>query len=355
MQFHLNDLTLLKLLKSSQRDGELPRFLDHLSRCLRCRCRLQALQRIKPAGPAHGDIGKDIDYGMALDRARQRVEPRISAYSRERNTARVLFFELMDQAPDQRTACLQGNPRFHTWGLFELLLDQSRYRCHAPGTQADLAMLALELSSCLDQSYYGLKLIEDLRARAWSYMGNAYRQDSKIREAEQAFETSFHHLQQGTGDQLEKAAVLALRGSLLRRIRDFPAALADLHKAAAIFRMIGDPHCVGRTLVKISMVQSYSGNSGGSFSSLCQAIKLINPHREPWLALCALHNLVDDLSDLGQFCQAQELLSRIQPLYGQFSASTQRFGTHLAAKIAQGLQTNSALDAERSIESRGIN
>lgn len=66
--------------------------------------------------------------------------------------------------------------------------------------------LALLVSDHLSPSLYGLERIEDLRARAWAYIGNSLRVRVNLAGAEKAFEKAFAHLRRGTGEVLSLIA-----------------------------------------------------------------------------------------------------------------------------------------------------
>jgi hypothetical protein len=119
---------------------------------------------------------------------------REQALAKERAEAPGLFVELTRLSLEQRDLLL-SSARFHTWGLLELLLERSlEAGINNPTRGEELGVLALRLSDQLDAQFYGEALIEDLRARAWGYIGNSYRLRSELQAADEAFLSAYGHL-----------------------------------------------------------------------------------------------------------------------------------------------------------------
>ncbi|HKI05127.1 MAG TPA: tetratricopeptide repeat protein [Thermoanaerobaculia bacterium] len=334
MKIHPHDKVLEQLILSlPEREKDV---VFHLARCAYCRARLYYLPRPQEAPASEKGAGR---YAAALERTRGRVESWALAVEQERDEAPDLFVELMGRPAGRREEILGTDPRFHSWGLFELLIERSRETTTRDAAWAeDLGLLALGLSERLDASRYGAELIEDLRARAWACVGNACRSRSDFDGAEEAFGKSFHHLERGTGDALERGLLLDLLGSLRRDQREFEAAVDLLRKAVSIFLKIGDRHRAGRSLVNMSIVHSHSGQTEESIPVLYQALDLIDAEQEPRLLLCARHNLTTYLADSGRFLEARDLYRETRPLYREFGEPWVQNRRHwVRAKIAGGL------------------
>jgi tetratricopeptide (TPR) repeat protein len=220
----------------------------------------------------------------------------------------------------RRTLLVRNCSRFKTWGFCEILLHRSREQnFQDPPLGESLALLAVEVLDYLDGAIYGAEPLDDLRARAWAYVANSRRVKTDLQGAEEAFTFAFSFLRMGTGEPMEKALLLDLKASLLTKQRRFPKALSLLGRAWTIFRELGETHRAGRALVKMSSVHSFAGEPKRAISLLYQAIKLIDPAREPRLLLIAWHNLIDDLTETGQFMEAQKCLVKARPLYHKFA------------------------------------
>ena len=341
MKIHPNEFLLEEFLLSLSREH-----LDvvgHLIRCADCRSRLQGVMRHRSGSVAKrvADVLqwplKPADYEPALRKTEQVLQDRELILAKERVEAPGLFVELMSSA--QRPLTLGNERRFHTWGLFELLIE----RCletsfHNPGYAEEIGLLALRLSDLLNHGLYGDALIEDFRARAWGYIGNAHRVQSRLEDAEEALSSAYAHLQKGTRDPLERAVLLDLEASLRRDQRRFDDASRLLRRAINIFLQSEQRHRAGRSLVNLSIVYHYAGDPEGGIPLLYQAIQFIDSDQEPRLLICARHNLIDYLAASGRFLEAQKLYRETRPLYRSFpDAWTQNRRKWVKGKISRGL------------------
>jgi tetratricopeptide (TPR) repeat protein len=342
LKIHPNDLALEEFLLSLS--TEHLGVVDHLLRCATCRRRSLGYLRQSSGLVARkvADVlswpTSSADYGTALRETAQSFQEREQTLARERVQAPGLFVELTGHSEDRRGLVLHNSPRFHTWGLFELLVERtSETSIHSPVRAEELGALALKLSDVLDRDRYGTKLIEDLRARAWAYIGNASRVRSDLHAAEEAFAAAHVHLKAGTGDSLERAILLDLEASLRRDQRRFDEALSLLRRAVSIFLQSDQQHRAGRSLLKIDDVYHHMGNLEKGIPLIYQALDLIDPEQEPRLLLCARHNLIDALSETGRHLEAQSLYRATRPIYRSFpDAWSQNRRKWVKGKIARG-------------------
>jgi tetratricopeptide (TPR) repeat protein len=343
LKIHPNDVLLeemLVLLGSGHRS-----LLEHLAGCTCCRERLRSLPHPQ-SGVALESFAQTLcfrkpidDYSESMARSVRVLQSLELSMEKEREEAAALYHELMEYPAGQREFLLRNAARFHTWGVYELLLDRSSEAAvSSPARAEELARFALLLSDHLDTGRYKLEIIEDLRARAWAYIGNSHRLRSDLLQAERAFQTAYLHLKRGTREPLERAIFLDLKASLLRDQRRFDEALRLLKRAASIFTQDGERHRAGRTLVKLSTVHNCAGNFEESIPPLYEALGLIEPAQEPRLLLCAWHNLICGLADLGRYMEAQGLYRKARPFYRDFTdASTQNRRKWVKGKIMHGL------------------
>ena len=342
MKIHPKDLALEEFFLALGEHQQA--FLSHLLQCNGCRRRLHAvLGRIsaEDAGEAEEESGW-APVGVDLEVGEGPADPlAVQAQNllEEREVAPGLFVELMGLSADRQLLLIRNSPRFRTWGLCELLLE----RCgdaavENPRDAAQMSLLALEIAAQLSKTHPDPRLVEDLRARAWTCLGNARRVMSDFLGAEEAFRKAEESLLRGSKDPLERAFFLDRLASLRRDQREFTEALSLLRRSVAIFRRMGDSHSAGRSLVKMDTVYRYAGRPEKGAALLSQGIELIDADREPRLALCGHHNLIDYLADTGRFREAQKLYGEIRPLYHSFpDAVTQARRQWIKAKISVGL------------------
>jgi tetratricopeptide (TPR) repeat protein len=258
-------------------------------------------------------------------------------YVRERAEAVSLVAELLAHSPERRELIARNSPRFHTWGVYERILAESWKKIFASPDQAEsLAALALRLSEYLDATY-GKEAVEDLRARAWAYIGNARRTRTDLAGAGEAFRHAHFHLCRGTGDPVEQALFFDLFASLLRAQRHFRLAMRLLQRAFEIYLMIGDRHRAGRVLINMDLVHHQAGTPEQGIPLLYRAIELIDPAQEPLLQLAVRHNLADDLTEVGRFMEAQKIFHQCRKAYNQAPRSARSRHNWLAGRIAVGL------------------
>jgi hypothetical protein len=197
VKIHPHDLLLQELPNVSPEARE--KCLKHLSRCSECREKLSAWRRIRSSTRVAQILpfgrGKSADYEPSLAGLSQSLRSLEEAYRREREGAPRLYAELIQHPIERNTLLVRNCPRFHTWGFCELLLHRSREQnFQDPAVGEGLALLAIEVLDHLDPSLYGAESLEDLRARAWSYVGNSRRVKGDLQGAEEAFSFSLSFL-----------------------------------------------------------------------------------------------------------------------------------------------------------------
>jgi tetratricopeptide (TPR) repeat protein len=343
VRIHPHDL-LLQELDSTSPDIR-KKCLGHLDECPGCRDKLRALLRARPHIPTNKVLpfgrGETLpaNYNPAAARATRSLGAVEDLYGRERADAPGLYADLMQYPVGRRILLVRNCRRFHTWGFCEILLSRSQEQnFQDPSLGESSALLAVEVLDHLEPSVYGAEPLEDLRARAWGYVGNSRRIKADLQGAEEAFTFAFSFLRLGTGGPMDRAMLLDLNASLLSKQRRFSRALSHLRRSVAIFLELGETHRAGRALVNMSTVHAVAGEPEKAIFLLYQALRLIDPVREPRLLLIAWSNLIDDLTETGQFMEAQKLLVKARPLYKKFPQPWfQNHRKWIEGKIALGL------------------
>jgi tetratricopeptide (TPR) repeat protein len=341
LKIHPNDFLLEEFLLSLSR--ERLEMLDHLTRCATCRRRFQGMMRHR-TGPVARKLAEILQWPPAYESVFNGAEPvlrsREHVLTAERVDAPALFVELTKMtSPEQQVVLLENSPRFHTWGVFELTIERSlETSVRNPAQGEGLGLLAVRLAEFLSPELYGAELIEDLRARAWSYIANARRLKSDLQGAEEAFGQAHDRIQRGTKDPLERAALLDLEASLRRDQRNFDEARRLFRRAITIFLQNDQKHKAGKSMVSLSTVHHVAGHISEAIPLLYQALDFIDPEQEPRLLLCARHNLIDDLAESSRFLEAQHLYRATRSLYRSFpDAWSQNRRKWVKGKISRGL------------------
>jgi tetratricopeptide (TPR) repeat protein len=253
-------------------DGGLPegesRILQrHLFLCPICEDRMIALLPGSAASPhpADDDEGYRGLIQRLLNDRRTEVASRHHHLARERQLASGLWREIEPLSPERRRALIRRDPRFQIWALFELLVDLSRQAVlDDPGRAEELLGLALDVVERVSPSEYGPGSTEAAKARAWTWLGNAWRVRGDFRQAEKAFQTAEVFLAQSWVDPLDEALLLELKAPLRRAQGRFDEALELLAEAIAIYREVNEPHLQGRALMVNGLVLRYQGNLQGA-------------------------------------------------------------------------------------------
>jgi tetratricopeptide (TPR) repeat protein len=223
--------------------------------------------------------------------------------------------------------------------MLELLLEKSRTSDFGDSQRIEhLAELALVLADQLPPESYGPSSLEDMRARAWSYIGNARRLQFDLQGAEQAFATAFHHLRRGTGEPVERALLLSLKASLCRVQGKKLQAIRLIRRAIDIFRTAGESHKAGKCLVQLAGVHLNSGTPHEALPLLHEALELLGNTADPQLSFFAWHNLVSGLTCTGRYLEARSVLRRTKEVYDRASYPWARTRLRwMEGKIALGL------------------
>jgi tetratricopeptide (TPR) repeat protein len=342
VKIHPNDVVLEDMLLAHY--GEKQGLVRHLLTCAYCRSKLGAAPReprylsqdadvraVAPGCDADAAVNNHdyiaisaltamhprdaVDYGPAIARSERRYLDLSRALQQERSEAPALLAELLGHPAEQQRLLVANSTRYRTWGVYERLLDRSwELRTTARAQAEELARLALHLSSRLDESLYRSDLIEDLRARAWSYLGNLRRIGGDMEGAESAFRSAYDHLKRGSREPVERALYLDLKASLRGDQHRLEEASTLQRRAIDIFLHYGDEHRAGAGLINLAAFHTSAGEIEAAIPLLQQALELIDT-RDERSVLCVWNNLIDDMATLGRFIEAQGLYRQARPLY----------------------------------------
>jgi tetratricopeptide (TPR) repeat protein len=275
--------------------------------------------------------------GLFLDLLLGREEETMRL-ARERLQGIGLLAELEKLPPGERLAAIQGNTRFHHWGLFDrILVEYLEAARNEPNAGIDLVHLALAIVDLLPADRYKPELLNDFRAAGLGALANARRLAGFFEESKQALESAWEHLEQGTGDPLEEANLLSLEASLWRDLGQLERSAGLLDQAIQIYEEVGDDNRCSRMLIQKGLALGYHEPALG-IQLLQDALRRLDAAQEPRLELCARHNLALFLNDAGEPHEALVLLEMTRPLYQVFGdRHTQLLLYWLEARIARSL------------------
>jgi tetratricopeptide (TPR) repeat protein len=304
---HLDRETLERLLTLDRTEDENRQLLHLIAVCPECREVGGYLLELHRAGTLPARFGL-VDLALARSRAEA---PRL--------------WETLARHPhERRLALARATRRFASWGLCELLCQESEKAAAGdPAESAGLAELAVLVADSIeDGSPFEPGWVYQLRALAWAHLGNACRVGGDLRKADEAFSMSDSWREAGedaAGDVAEfEPLLLDLKASLRTDQRRFAEALALLDRALVAY-LDGTPehrdrHKAGRVLVKKSVVLTDMKEPERAILALREAEELVDPERDRRLLLCIRHNLADNLATAGRFEEAQALLPDVEAL-----------------------------------------
>jgi tetratricopeptide (TPR) repeat protein len=316
---HPTPAMLDRLLAGALTDPESRWALAHLvGRCETCSRYLRGV--LDRRGPGGDEAAYDSAFAGSLARSGAGA----AAIRAEQLQAAALWATIEGTPPPLRLKLIAADPRCHTWALASRFLDaaaQFHWQDTPRGLEA--CRLALAIAERLPEAAYPAGLTHDLRCRALASLADALRLDHQLEAAQARLLQAWEALGEGTGDPLERAALLRVEASLQTTLGDYAAAVARLRSAASIYRLYGDRHQEGRTLQKLALAVGWEDPVEGTRCAE-RALALIEPGRQPRIELASRHALIWFLNDCGLAWQALDLLEQSRPLYLQLGESPPR-------------------------------
>src|SRR5437763_16732056 len=161
-EWHPDRDQLERFLEDEMRGEESRELQRHLFSCAACEERMIALLPGWTAATSTApspETGEEEYRGLlkrVLADNRAEMEKRGSRLTRERAEAGPLLGELIALPPGRRAARVREGVRFHSWGLFELLVERARKDIFEDprGAESSLAA-AVEIADHLDPRRYG--------------------------------------------------------------------------------------------------------------------------------------------------------------------------------------------------------
>lgn len=236
----------------------------------------------------------------------------------ETRRARPLLARFLDPdvplpSPDEEV------PGMRTWAFVHgLLIDYWEVDHPDPLQAVEMVRIAVRLALELDEREHGAPRLEDLRARAYTKLGNTLRIQSQFRRAEAAFARARDHLTRGTRDPLIEARLHFAEASLHGVQERFETTFDLLSKVSATARRFRDDHLLGKTLISRAHFKSNAGDTEEALRLLHRGLRFIDPCQEPRLVLVAWHNFILTLTDQDRHREAARRLPYVRSLHERF-------------------------------------
>ncbi len=301
--------------------GEERIFAEHLIEgCEQCMAQAAELHHAsrRPI-QGHTESHEPSEYGDAVLRAIRTSLSAKDTAALQRAEAPELLKELHRFPAERRQIVICNSPRFHHFGLCELLLERSEEEWFRSATTArNEAELAVAVAENLEAGKHDIRVISDLRAKSWACLGNANRILSDFRTAEANFRDAVDHLEKGTGSPSETTFLGESRVALYLAQRKYEKADAIADEMARVYRQIGDSHLLGRILIRKGTSRLHQGKNETAIRLLVQGLRLVDQQRDPRLFLVGQHNLLFLQVEEGRLDGVQELLKKVRAGYTRF-------------------------------------
>ena len=319
-EWHIPEELLVRFLRVEASNEEAREVFRHLlSGCPHCSG--MAYRVTSGSGTASERVGKaawELAYEEVFTRALGWGSEEEARLAMEKLRGWGQWAELAPMSPQSRFGMVESDPRFHTFGLYERLLEAARwYSRIEPREAVDVVRLAILVSERLDVGALGEKRVADLQAAAWAALGNARRIADDFEGARQAFNEAWRILESGTGDPIQEARLVSFEASYMKDIGEFELAESSLEEALALYQRVGDTHGQGRILLQMGDAIGYVHPERG-IGHIQKALALLDPVREPRLQMYAQHDLALFLTEDGRAEEALAVLERARPLFEQF-------------------------------------
>jgi tetratricopeptide (TPR) repeat protein len=227
----------------------------------------------------------------------------------------------MRRPPAARREAIRTGRRYQLYGLAERLCEASRGAGFSDVARAlELAELSVTVADNLDPHLYPPALLADRRALCRAFLGNARRVASDLFGADSAFQEAVAMLPQGTGNELPRADLWSLLGSLRIDQARYGEAGRVLEEALDVYESWDEPENVGRTLLQIGLCAGYSGAAEEAVATFERAAAVLDPLGDDRMILYARHNLTDWLVETGDALEALSRYETARPLYDRLAA-----------------------------------
>lgn len=322
--------------------------LLHVLQCGDCRDQVLAELRRQHAGGGLADVlhyRPQVDAPLfACTDATAREEDLAARFGRvyaralagaeaETRHAETLFDELIAHPAPRREVLVRNSERFRSPVLVQKILEASRETSFDDAVEGEaLANLALAILDTADVVFYGRRLLDDLRARAFAHLGNARRLANDLDAADRAFDAGLRHLED-TCDPVEEAGFLHLYASLRKHQRRFDEAAGLLRQAAELYEEVGDSERLARVLTTLGSQYLDRGCPHDAEQALGDALRHVDPLTDPRTALYIQHNLALCLAETERYLEAQRVFSNSRSLYDRFPDRV----TRLRARWLEGI------------------
>jgi tetratricopeptide (TPR) repeat protein len=328
--------------------GEDARLMErHLEVCPDCRGQIDEITVSMKRGLLESWLSPG--YEDAIERAVDGAAERLTHIVNDGRGAEALLTELLKDPAPARRRKVRSEERFHTPKLGQLLQARSREAWFLdPLAALEFAELAVLVAERLDSGRYGTSLVEDARALAWGYLGNAFRIRADLWRAEQALRQAWLHHAIAGEDAYTETELLNFTTSLRSIQGRLEQAVLLCDRSIALYREGQDRHLEGAALIMKGAILADHSHFQEAIPVTREGLSLVDPAENPRLVLMGNHNLAVDVASSGAPRVAKKLLVKSRPQYQDFGDPTTLARLRwLEGNIASGL--GQFAEAERAL------
>ena len=235
MDEHISEELFERFLRTEVSREEGQRIVSHLiAGCRECSALAFRLTSELGFWPTEGSTrpGWEQAYEEVFSRAMAFASEQEQRLALEKLRGWGQWAELESATPQLRFVMVENDPSYHTFGLYDRLLEASHWYIRSePAEAVDILRLAVLVAERLNPEEIGAERLADLRAHAWAILGNARRLASDFEGARRSFNEAWRILEEGTGDSREEGYILGLEASYMKDIGEFELAESSLEEA----------------------------------------------------------------------------------------------------------------------------
>jgi tetratricopeptide (TPR) repeat protein len=286
--------------------------LLHLLRCDVCAA--YAIGKLAPPEQTRGALtllreAMEVDYSALWQRLDEINDSATRQLREERSDAEPLLKELLRRQPAERPALVRTDPRFRSWSLADLLLEEARAKPAERDVLAELVLVMVETGL----GGHAERLSADLVAAASCEVGEARRARGDLAGAEAAFEQAARSLRASL-DAQERARFCHLLAALRRDQGRLDEAIALLDRAADLLEESGNHQARAAALVEAGMVCLDAGEPERALAAFDDATSL-ERNLSPEIAFTAARGTALALVYQGQLHEAVATLAGARQVY----------------------------------------
>lgn len=309
--------------------GRIRRWLEVLS-CRTCRSRLRRLLSLNEPKrePLRSSPSAWSSYRAELRRAAE-----------DSTRAHQVLDKFLEANDLQRSFWLRnGSLRGNLFLCQQILKRADDQVGDSPATTLNLTSLAQDLTQWVDgEPEHRARLWTDCMASAWRIRGRVHLRLGSLQEAQAALDRGERYQQNGSGDPLERAALLKVRASVLREQGRLVEATRVVRVALSTYRDIGDLTGVAACRLGIAHFKTLAERPAPALWDLDNIQRSID--LDPRQRLTLVHNKIAALCFLHGFQSAARLLDSWRDLYTQYTDSEiQIRRLWVQGKVAIGLE-----------------